>query len=205
MRRKKVPINLVALRRDFPERYRELKTEQGGYWKSYTSLEWWARDELLECLVLPVRGVFGSENHEEILTSCGVRYLSVVVGDRLFRHVELPDNWKFGEDPDSPKKIYLLDDRDRRRAAISYDPDPDGRKADIRLLTRFSVDPLYGDYLKGGKANILDGGLIIDTFGPICDGETVLLRIKEAARLAECSLDERYPDWRSFTAYWDDI
>lgn len=137
----------------------------------------------------------------------------VVFGEKisLFYSVTLPKGWKI---IDTEELIFwhLIDDRERKRATIKYDPFR--FEAELQLNTRFNF---CRDYDREKRENIAtsvvtDNGKAIHTTKPIVLPQRIDQDYQspewyqtgnQADSDAESWLDESFPNWRDPAAYWD--
>lgn len=136
--------------------------------------------------------------------------------DDLFVSVTLPAGWTKNA-TDHAMHSDLLDDKGRKRASIFYKAAFYDRRADMNLSRRYSIDAYWpcdaaGQDMKYGEHTHFrtvakDGNTVLESFGDIrADGaysrEKYELTRKQEAD-ARAWLDERFPEWRDATAYWD--
>lgn len=132
--------------------------------------------------------------------------------DDLFIACTLPTGWH-KEGTGYSMWSTLKDDKGRNRASIGYKAAFYDRWASFSLSRRFSCTsrPLDGDYAAPYES--------IPYEGVVCDGEQVIYKtdpvmpteelpgrsIREMQKLHIVQwLNERYPDWESPFAYWDE-
>jgi hypothetical protein len=141
-----------------------------------------------------------------ILEGFGVKFIGPVEGDELFQYVELPTGWK-RVPTDHSMWSDLVDEKGRKRAGIFYKAAFYDRKAALSLNTRFTVSR---DYERKGEivSRVKDGEKIVFETAPVPEAEKYTDEWSKQCSDAEAScrtwLDERYPNWRSPAAYWDE-
>lgn len=130
--------------------------------------------------------------------------------DNLFRCARLPDGWKLSDR--EHKKIFVLDDKGRRRAYAIID----GKHSHISPMRRFSYN--IDEDNTSVRFYVLDGAILGDkedqvVFERKCNIPDLIqnqaahegqLESHEKARYCEKWLNENYPDWQNFDAYWDE-
>ena len=145
----------------------------------------------------------------EQMEALGIEYLEPA--DDLFWYVKLPEGWK-KEPTDHSMWSNLLDDKGRKRAAIFYKAAFYDRSAHITASHRYS----WGTQPVGGWDNY-DGpyhGVVLDCERVIWETPEKLTKPERPSsewydskdalgRQAWVWLEEHYPDWDSYIAYWD--
>lgn len=142
------------------------------------------------------------------LEAAGVKFLGPVEGDELFEYVELPPGWK-KKPTEHSMHTELIDQNGRKRAGIFYKAAFYDRRADINLCTRFSVGQDYSPERDPDAlvCQVRDGERVIFATEPVkkADGWEAFNAQRDAVMsTATAWLAERYPDWESYTAYWDE-
>lgn len=142
----------------------------------------------------------------------GIKFLEKV--DDCFSRVEMPAGWKKVPTEHSMWS-HLLDDQGRKRASIFYKAAFYDRSAHMNLEARFhatvvpedeyKTDMDYEERDKGNWYGVVrdQEETIFKTKGEIYGEQE---RWKMQARLeaeAVAWLEERYPDWRDATKYWN--
>lgn len=157
--------------------------------------------EMIRSDVLPIQCL--TPGGWEALESLGVQRGEMA--DDLFVKVTLPDGWTKSGLSGSLYSV-LRDGRGRERVVIFYKAASYDREAYFTISSRFMVryEDLPVDSV-GVRARMVayDGDQVIFR-PPVVD--TKSRNESDIAERALCQqwLDERYPDWRSLTAYWDD-
>lgn len=133
--------------------------------------------------------------------------------DDLFVNVTLPAGWK-KQATDHSMHSDLLDDKGRKRGSIFYKAAFYDRRADMYLLLRYKVNNYVECDAEGNKLTfdrnrrpthwltcVMDGETIIHTIGKREDRD---YKTSDAHReAADAWLDDKFPQWRDATAYWD--
>lgn len=122
----------------------------------------------------------------------GLVFGEVCVEDPLFRSCTLPEGWtveRVGDDGS-----YLLDTNRNQRAFIIYRNMAGMREADISPLRRFSLNLQHRDGKYRGFAR--DRGQVIYATTPYIDE-------MDAVAVSQGFLDEHWPKWVGYDAYWD--
>jgi hypothetical protein len=136
--------------------------------------------------------------------------------DDLFVAVTLPAGWgKALEEPPRAAFLqgcFLVDEKARRRAELTYENSSRaGRRASMRLLTRYAVDYVYFDDRGSRVAKftsnrhslaVLDAETIVHSTPIRPLKEQTRLGYKDAEKL-HAWIAERFPRWQDPTAYWD--
>ena len=141
-----------------------------------------------------------------ILEGFGVKFLGPVEGDALFQYVELPAGWK-RKPTDHAMWSELVDEKGRKRAGIFYKAAFYDRGAHLGLQSRFTVSR---DYERKGEivARVKDGETTVFDTTPVPEAEKYTdewtKQGDDAMGACRAWLDERYPNWRSPAAYWDE-
>lgn len=139
--------------------------------------------------------------HRAALEAAGVVFGDPTPGDPLFVSATLPTGWrKVGTD--HAMHTSVVDARGRKRASIFYKAAFYDRRADLTASPRFAATTKEAE---GGTVPIVtDGGAEVWR-GPLCSKVpgSPWADHEAAHAMAEAWLNERYPDWRLLTAYWD--
>lgn len=164
---------------------------------------------------LPHHFGMGADKAAEIakFEAIGIKFGEEV--DELFSRVEMPPGWK-KVPTDHSMWSELRDDKGRKRAGIFYKAAFYDRSAFMRLEPRFRATVVPEDeYKTNMDYEARDKG---NWYGIVYDGEETAFKTagaqygegeqwKMQERLekeAVAWLEERYPDWRDATKYWDD-
>jgi hypothetical protein len=140
--------------------------------------------------------------------------------NELFRDATLPEGWK-KERTDHSMWSDLLDEKGRKRAAIFYKAAFYDRKAHMHLERRFHLSRVYkddNDDLIQFQFEVTDCGKQV-FLGPALESEPYpghedrdrhsawvenKDKVVESAKAPAAEwLEERYPEWESYAAYWD--
>ena len=149
---------------------------------------------------LPVDGV--GEEQKKVLEAAGCKFLGQVEDDSLFQFVQLPPGWR-KEATEHSMWSRLLDDRGRERAVIFYKAAFYDRRASIHLKTRFRVRKNY-DRKEVIEVSAFDGETAIHSLtSPIPESGDEYDSTLALEKQAETWLTERWPEWRSVGAYWE--
>jgi hypothetical protein len=160
---------------------------------------------------LPVNGTKGREDEWKTL---GFEF-GEPEDDELFRPVlKQPDGWHLKSEGHDPRHMILLDNKGRRRGTMFYKNAFYDRKADIRLEPRLSVEyhPDFDNKTKlvvDAAHSIFEDKRTVFTVlfsfdEPMKDGEDQWAYADRARTACVKWLNERYPDWKSKVAYWDE-
>jgi len=133
--------------------------------------------------------------------------------EHLFVNVKFPAGWK-KVPTDHSMWSKIVDDKGRERGAIFYKAAFYDRSAHVSLNNRFSVGREYAKE-KGGTDTILvrdELGIVnrrVRVQGPDWSGDRAkAMRLSEELEAMMDShkkwLDEKYPQWHSPLAYWDE-
>lgn len=142
------------------------------------------------------------------LEAMGVKFGGKV--DDLFLSVTLPAGWK-KQATDHAMWSDLLDDKGRKRAAIFYKAAFYDRSAHMHLLCRYGVNQ-YSPCDEAGNAMDYSTHTHMRTMATDCGNPLWVFGVcprgdyeNRDALLAKATawLDERYPEWRNPTKYWD--
>ncbi|WP_406850139.1 hypothetical protein [Chromobacterium phragmitis] len=134
----------------------------------------------------------------EALVNIGFRFGQA---DDVFIQCQLPTGWdkvQLGES----RHIGLRDRQGRLRASIFYKLTPCEKRASMKMLTRFSVQPCR----QGASGRVLSVA-VMDGDNPILEiggwEEPDYERSEALEARGVAWLDEHHPDWRDPFAYWD--
>jgi len=155
-----------------------------------------------------------SETLPRLCPRAELEHLGFVFGqdaDETFVYVTFPEGWK-KVPTDHSMWSDLLDDKDRKRAAIFFKAAFYDYHAEMDLTPRFSYSRVYDnhdEYIKGQiQWYVADGNDIIFRTDPLkfekeYDEEWFKLG-GNASKLARSWLDKNYPEWENPMAYWED-
>lgn len=142
------------------------------------------------------------------LETAGVVFGDPVPGDDLFIYVTLPEGWRKSRTSHSMHSD-LLDEKGRKRAGIFYKAAFYDRRADLHIVSRFSVRQDY-DAADGTVVYcVVDNGETVFTTDPIAyKGEKYGRHHEKAQKKASAACEswlERngFPEWRNPGMYWD--
>lgn len=175
--------------------------------------------QLAESFVLPSNGLIKEKSgdfntcYAEWAEKCGIKVLDLVKDDEIFVNVELPPGWK-QERTDHGMWNKLLDDRGRRRAMIFYKAAFYDRSAHIQPKRRFEATYVVNndDYSdKRCWPVVKDLGEVIWKDAVLEPGPSPwnrdsgpVMQIDIARKRArEWLVENGYPDYEDFNAYWD--
>lgn len=137
----------------------------------------------------------------EALEAAGVKFGEPYKDDPLFCDAVLPEGWK-KQATDHSMWSNLVDAKGRVRAQIFYKAAHYDRRADMHVTRRFNYSAYNDSSDKNHYACVItDGGKPLHTVGETHRNDhTARYALSEKA---EAWLNEKYPDWRSASAYWD--
>ena len=122
--------------------------------------------------------------------------------DSVFQSATLPPGWS-REATDHAMHSHILDDKGRRRVEVFYKAAFYDRRADARLVHRYTIGHAYADEENGVIAVTVDrGGRPIKEFGTVEMRDHAKWGDLENA--AKAWLADRYPNHADPTAYWDE-
>ncbi len=130
--------------------------------------------------------------------------------DDLFVHCKFPPGWR-KQSTEHSMHSDLLDDKGRCRGRIFYKAAFYDRRADLRLVKRYTFD-YYLPCDADGKPMEHRNHSHYKTCITDCEREIHLIGVRSKAlnesadphfQLAKNWLDEHFPDWQNPLAYWD--
>lgn len=145
------------------------------------------------------------------LEKWGVKFLGPVEGDPTLERVELSTGWKKVATYE-PRLVMLVDNHGRERARIVLF----SNHKELIIQPRYGISEMRIEEIMHGEGPIsvvaTDGGTVTgggrELFAtpptpPIKGMSERYGARREAAKMAEAWLDERYPNWRDPLAYWN--
>jgi hypothetical protein len=105
-----------------------IKTQEKAGQTSFTSSDTLPREMSTEAMIA--------------LRTAGVEFGGLVTGDDLFVYAKLPEGWK-RQGTSHDMHSDLLDEKGRKRAGIFYKAAFYDRRANLSIVTRFSIRPNY--------------------------------------------------------------
>lgn len=157
---------------------------------------------------------------KQVLEAWGVVFSDEDSGDKLFQLCKLPKGWA-KQPTDHYMHNDLVDDKGRKRASLMYKPDFWDRDASLSPQRRFSIRKIYNredrdaPYVQFEVQDCGENAFTSSTQyhykaaseAPREDRLREINEREDAERraVAECRawLDDKYPLWRKYTAYWD--
>ena len=144
---------------------------------------------------------------DAVFEALGFTFGAVTEGDPLFREATLPDGWR-KEATAHSMHSNIVDEQGRKRVDIFYKAAFYDRRANMRLVSRFSIDEDAPEDIKDWRKarnrwEITDAGTVIE-HGPWrakrldYDEYTALRETCEAWLLAVFG-----PDWDDITKQWE--
>lgn len=136
--------------------------------------------------------------------------------DDLFLSVKLPEGWSIAP-TDHPMWNEVLDDKGRKRISFFYKGSFCDRDAFSNFICRYGYQIMPFDEYKSDAsyderkfkpwtAYIADSEVRIKQLAQITptNDREYLSVDEQLAELAKTYLNENYPNWKDFNAYWDD-
>jgi hypothetical protein len=159
-----------------------------------------------------------SEEARKALEKSGVKFLGIVEDDPVFQYVELPEGWK--KTPTSHSMWSdLVDANGKKRADIFYKAAFYDRSANLSIVRRFNIQIDY-EHL---REEDLAQAKVFDNNEEIFSSESVPFPVPykdvsdpqkryeaedeakaKAFKEAEEWLEEKYPEWKDPSMYWND-
>lgn len=142
------------------------------------------------------------------LETAGVVFGNPVPGDDLFVYVTLPEGWTKSGTSHSMHSD-LLDDKGRKRAGIFYKAAFYDRRADLHIVSRFSVRQDYDAADDTVVYYVVDNGKTVFTSDPIAyEGPKYGGNHKRAQEEASAACESwlrsnGFPQWTNPGMYWD--
>ena len=134
---------------------------------------------------------FGSDSSE--LSAMGIVFGEKRDDDPMFRDAVLPDGWTL-RSTNIPTLYEVVDTSGARRATVRYVASSDSRSATIKAVRRFEVVV--------HKLEDLHVGVVLDQSNAIYRAKPRDTQ-EEALAAANEFLSIHWPEWESYSQYWD--
>ena len=164
-----------------------------------------AQEPMIRDVSIPVR-ITPTATAIHVLKKFGMVFLGADELNPLLQQVQLPPRWQIVQ-TEHPLWTNLVDEQGRVRAQIFHKSTRWDERAHMNLVRRYGIEEDY-ERLNANRvavSHVTDCDRRIHTPDPIplTDEDNGWEASEQADDRARAWLDEHYPDWQDFGAYWE--